>query len=82
MKKKIKYGDDKGEIVGDLRPIKAGAFPSLDALAATLPKQKVTLELDNEAISFFKREASKRGTSYQRMIRTLILSYARMHAQS
>ena len=41
------------------------------------PQTKVTLELDDDALAFFKREANRRKTSYQRMIRNLIRSYAR-----
>jgi hypothetical protein len=47
---KVKYTDDKGEIIGDLRPIKRGELPSLDQLVHKLRAQtKVTLVLDNEA---------------------------------
>ena len=83
MKKKtVKYTDDRGEIVGELRSLRKGELPSLDQLVGRLhEKQKVTLALDGEAISFFKREASKRHTSYQRMIRNLVLAYARQHAR-
>ena len=83
MKKKtVRYTDDKGEIIGELRAIPKGELPSLDQLVGKLhQKQKVTLALDDEAISFFKREASKRHTSYQRMIRNLVLAYARQHAR-
>ena len=42
-------------------------------------RTKVTLELDNSALEFFKREARKRKTSYQRMIRNLVRSYAQFH---
>src|SRR6476620_4010744 len=83
MKKKtVRYTDDKGEIIGELRAIPKGELPSLDQLVGKLhQKQKVTLALDGEAISFFKREASKRHTSYQRMIRNLVLAYARQHTE-
>ncbi len=82
MKKKtIKYTDDKGEIIGDLRPLKKGELPSLDELIGKLRRQtKVTLSLDDDAIAFFKHEASKRRTSYQRMIRNLVRSYAKAHS--
>jgi hypothetical protein len=83
MKKRtVKYTDDKGEIVGDLRSIKKGELPSLDELVGKLRQQtKVTLALDNDAIAFFKREARRRNTSYQRMIRNLVRSYAQAHAR-
>jgi hypothetical protein len=45
-----------------------------------VPQTKVTLALDNDSLAFFKREARRRNTSYQRMIRNLVRSYARAHA--
>src|SRR6478736_5292986 len=78
---KVKYSDDKGEIQGELRIVRRGEMPDLDALLDKLPdKTKVTLELDNSALEFFKREARKRNTSYQRMIRNLVRSYAQSHS--
>ena len=78
---KVKYTDDKGEIQGELRIVRRGELPDLDALLDKLPeKTKVTLELDNSALEFFKREARKRNNSYQRMIRNLVRSYAQSHS--
>lgn len=52
-------------------------LPSLDQLAGPAASQsKVTLAIDDDAIAFFKREAKKRNTSYQRMIRNLLRAYA------
>jgi gamma-glutamylcyclotransferase (GGCT)/AIG2-like uncharacterized protein YtfP len=84
MKKRtVKYTEDKGEIIGDLRLIKKGELPSLDELVGKLRRQtKVTLALDHDALEFFKREARRRNTSYQRMIRNLVRSYARAHASA
>lgn len=81
MKKRtVKYSDDRGEIIGELRPI-VDELPSLEELAGETGKQtKVTLALDDDALAFFKREASRRKTSYQRMIRNLVRSYARARA--
>ena len=77
---KIKYTDHKGEMEGKWRIVRRGEMPDLDALLDKLPeKTKVTLELDNSALEFFKREARKRNTSYQRMIRNLVRSYAQSH---
>jgi hypothetical protein len=79
-RKTVKYTDDKGEIIGELRRIKHD-LPSPGELAGESPeKTKVTLELDNFALDFFKREARRRDTSYQRMIRNLVRSYARAHS--
>ena len=75
-KKTVKYSDDKGELAGDWRRIKDN-LPSPDELAGEMRRQtKVTLALDDDALAFFKREASRRRTSYQRMIRNLVRSYA------
>ena len=81
MKKKtVKYTDDKGEMSGDLRRVRDD-LPSPTELAGEISKRtKVTLELDDDALAFFKREASRRRTSYQRMIRNLVRSYARAQA--
>jgi hypothetical protein len=80
MKKEtVKYTSDKGEIIGALRPIKDFLPAPADLFAVirkTGPQTKVTLELDNEVVAFFKREARRRRTSYQRMIRNLVRSYA------
>ncbi len=80
MKKRtVKYGDDKGEISGELRCVR-DVLPSPAELAGkTGPQIKITLALDAEALAFFKLEANKRGTSYQRMIRNLVRSYAQAH---
>ena len=82
MKKRIaSYSSDAGEIEGELRVV-VDELPSPDELAGETGGQtKVTLALDNEALDFFRREASRRRTSYQRMIRNLVRSYARAHAQ-
>ncbi len=76
MKKRtVRYADDQGEIMGELRRV-VDDLPSLEELAGGTGKQtKVTLALDNDALAFFKREASRRKTSYQRMIRNLVKSY-------
>src|SRR4051812_467094 len=77
-KKTIKYTDDKGELAGDWHRIKDD-LPSPDELAGNAGRQtKVTLSLDDSAIAFFKREANRRKTSYQRMIRNLVRSYVQV----
>ena len=80
MKKRIvKYSDDKGEIIGDLRRIK-DELPSIDQLAGEPVSQtKVTIALDDDSLSFFKREARRRNTSYQRMIRNLVRAYSQAY---
>ena len=56
-------------------------MPPLAALAGEVESAtKITLAVDDDALEFFKREAKKRKTSYQRMLRNLIRAYARQHA--
>ena len=42
---------------------------------------KVTLALSRRSVEFFKREAKKHGTQYQRMIRRLLDAYAQHHSR-
>ena len=71
MKSKIKYRD---EPVGELRVIK-DFLPSPDQLALKEEKVKVTISLSRESVDFFKKEAAKQRTSYQKMIRRVIDFY-------
>jgi len=43
---------------------------------------KVTIALSRRSVDFFKREAQKHGTQYQRMIRRLLDSYTEVHSHS
>ena len=40
---------------------------------------KVTMTLSKESVDFFKSEAKKNNTQYQKMIRQLLDAYARAH---
>ena len=68
---KIKYTDEplgKTQVVTDF-------LPSPSELAFREEGVKVTLALSKKSIEFFKSEASKHHTQYQRMIRRLLDSY-------
>lgn len=71
MSTKIKYTD---EPLGNLKVI-ADFLPSPEELAFREESQKVTISLSKKSIDFFKAEASKHHTQYQRMIRQLIDTY-------
>jgi predicted DNA binding CopG/RHH family protein len=71
MKKRIKYTD---EPMGRLRVIE-DFLPPPEVLAKAIKRVKVTIELNSDSIDFFKREAQKNRTSYQRMIRELVDIY-------
>lgn len=71
MKKKIVYTD---EPMGDLEVV-TDFLPSPAELALREDGVKVTLALSKSSVEFFKSEASKHQTQYQRMIRRLLDSY-------
>ena len=68
---KIKYTD---EPLGKLRVVPV-FLPSPAELAFREEGVKVTLALSKKSIEFFKSEATKHHTQYQRMIRRLIDAY-------
>lgn len=76
MKMKIVYTDepmDDVEVVADF-------LPSPAELAFREDGVKVTLALSKSSVDFFKSEASKHHTPYQRMIRRLLDSYVESHS--
>ncbi len=75
MKKKVKYTD---ETLGDLRVID-DFLPSPEELAFKEDNVKVTIALSKASVEFFKREAKKHHTQYQKMIRRLVDFYVARH---
>lgn len=71
MNKKIIYSD---EPLGDIEVI-ADFLPPPAALAFREEGIKVTLALSRKSVDFFKSEAAKHSTQYQRMIRRLLDAY-------
>jgi predicted DNA binding CopG/RHH family protein len=71
MKKKIKYTN---EPLGDIKIIK-DFLPSPEELAFNEDQVKVTIGLSKSSIDFFKKEAKKNHTQYQKMIRRLLDIY-------
>ena len=76
MSKQIRY--TKGPI-GKVRVVK-DFLPPPDELAVKDELEKVALTLSKRSVDFFRREAKKHGTPYQRMIRVLLDRYAQMNA--
>lgn len=72
MSTKIKYTD---EPLGEMK-IVPDFLPSPAELAFREESVKVTISLSKKSIEFFKSEASKYHTQYQRMIRQLLDTYA------
>ena len=72
MKGKIKYTD---EHIGKVKVI-TDFLPSPEGLALKDETVKVTISLSKASIDFFKREAKKHRTQYQKMIRRLLDEYS------
>ena len=75
MKAKIKYTN---EPLGKLRIIEDFLPPPAE-LAFSQQSIKVTIALSKASVDFFKNEAKKHGTQYQKMIRRLLDVYATSH---
>jgi len=78
MSAKIKYTD---EPIGKLK-IVPDFLPTPEELAFREEGVKVTLALSKKSVDFFKSEASKHQTQYQRMIRRLLDSYVETHEEA
>jgi len=71
MKGKIKYTDEpmgKVKVISDF-------LPSPEELALKDETVKVTIVLSKVSVDFFKNEAKKYNTQYQKMIRRLLDEY-------
>ena len=75
MKNKIKYTN---EPLGKVRVVK-DFLPSPAQLAFREEKVKVTISLSRASLDFFKAQADKHQTAYQKMIRNLLDAYALQH---
>jgi predicted DNA binding CopG/RHH family protein len=76
MSAKIKYSNEpiNAKVVRDF-------LPPPEALAFREEGVKVTLALSKKSVDFFKAEASKHHTQYQRTICKLIDSYVETYAE-
>ena len=75
MNAKIKYTDEpmgRPKVVPDF-------LPAPEDLVFREEGVKVTLALSKRSVEFFKREAAKHNTQYQRMIRRLLDAYTEHH---
>jgi hypothetical protein len=77
MNAKIKYTNEplgKLEVVSDFLPLPEDLVFRDDGV-------KVTLALSKRSVDFFKSQALKHNTQYQRMIRRLLDAYTEHHTQ-
>jgi hypothetical protein len=75
MSRKIKYTDEaigEPEVIPDF-------LPPPDQLVFNEDTVKVTIALSRSSVDFFKQEARKHHTQYQKMIRRLLDVYASAH---
>lgn len=72
MKRTIKYTD---EPIGRVKVV-ADFLPSPEQLALKDETVKVTIALSKTSVDFFKNEAKKYNTQYQKMIRRLLDEYS------
>ena len=75
MNKKITYTD---EPIGNVRVV-PDFLPKPEELAFKDDTMKVTIALSRSSVEFFKREAKKHDTQYQKMIRRLLDTYSTIH---
>jgi predicted DNA binding CopG/RHH family protein len=72
MKKKIYEEDgpisDKYEVVEDF-------LPSPDKLLPAISKTRISIEIDDEILEFFKDKADQNNQKYQRMMREVLKHY-------
>lgn len=78
MKTKTKYTE---EPMGDLRIVK-DFLPPPEKLVLREDNVKVTISLKKSSIAFFKEQAKKQKTSYQKMIREVVDWYASHYRKS
>jgi predicted DNA binding CopG/RHH family protein len=77
MSEKIRYTD---EPLGDIEVV-PDFLPRPEDLVFRDEGVKVTIALSKRSVEFFKNEARKHNTQYQRMIRRLLDAYAEHHAK-
>lgn len=75
MRSTVKYTN---EPMGKVKVIK-DFLPSPEELAFKEEKVKVTISLSRTSLQFFKKQASRHRTQYQKMIRNLLDAYAHQH---
>lgn len=77
MSERIKYTD---EPLGSLKVV-PDFLPRPEDLVFRDEGVKVTISLSKRSVEFFKNEARRHNTQYQRMIRRLLDAYAEHHSE-
>jgi predicted DNA binding CopG/RHH family protein len=80
MKKKAKMSKHGNDMpIGKLTRIK-DFLPPPEELFFTDKKLKITIELDEKTVNFFKNYAEKHDAKYQRMMREVLKTYANKYS--
>lgn len=77
MKRTVKYTDEelgRLEVVPDF-------LPPPDQLVLKEDAVKITISLSKRSVDFFKAHAARSKVPYQKMIRSLLDSYAEQHSR-
>ena len=77
MRKKTRYDDDKPS---DQARVIKDFLPPPEQLVMPHDHVKITLMLDRPSVAFFKAQAKRHGTKYQRMMREVLKHYAALHS--
>ncbi len=78
MKKKIRYTD---EPMGEVKVVR-DFLPPPEKLVPKESNVKITISLSKASVDFFKKEAKKHRTSYQKMIRRVIDVYTEQYKKT
>lgn len=54
-------------------------LPSPKVLARAFETQRITMDIENDTVEFFKKQADATGAKYQRLMREVLRSYANRH---
>jgi len=77
MKKRTRYDED---MPSDNARIIKDFLPPPEKLIMPSRRVKITLVLDEDSVDFFKTQAGKHGTKYQRMMREVLRRYVMLHS--
>ena len=80
MKKKTKMSKHDDDMpIGKLTRVK-DFLPPPEELVLADKKLKITIELDEKTVNFFKKYAEKHDAKYQRMMREVLKTYAQKYS--
>ena len=78
MRRRLRYTN---EPIGEVRVVR-DFLPPPEELAFREDAVKVTIALSKRSVAFFKAEASRHNTQYQKMIRRLLDQYVNRYAHA